>query len=263
MKIKVGVAQYDVPESVEDSVSKLDEVVKKASANSVKLLVAPETAIGMLGDVKTAGTDYLPQLKDICKRNSVTLATSFYHKEDGKFYNQGYIVSDNGDVFHSYRKIYLAPPEKEQDGISSGKKFIVSRTSLGKLGMMICKDGFNKYSHYLYQQLFDQEADITCIPTWSLGWKEMDIQEYIRSIYVYGAFISRSFFLVAGNLNKSTSSFGKSLIISPVRGILKEGSSDREEILIEEIDTNDVKRAREFDSWWQPKKQCFFSTNHQ
>jgi len=36
---------------------------------------------------------------------------------------------------------------------------------------------------------------------------------------------------------------------------LKEGSPDKEEILIEELDLEEVKKAREFDSWWQPKKR--------
>ena len=45
------------------------------------------------------------------------------------------------------------------------------------------------------------------------------------------------------------------LIISPITGVLQEGSTDKEEILLQEIDLSEVKRIREFDSWWQPKEQ--------
>ena len=85
--------------------------------------------------------------------------------------------------------------------------------------------------------------------------KHYGIDEYVKSLYTYGALISRSYVLMSGNLNKSTESFGRSLIISPITGVLQEGSTDKEEILLQEIDLSEVKRIREFDSWWQPKEQ--------
>lgn len=258
MKVKVAVAQYDVQDSVTDSIKKLNEVAKNAVSQGASLLVAPETAIGMLADVKNVSTDYLPQLKKIANDNEIAIATSFYVGEGGKFYNQGYIVSSSGEVLLKHRKIYLAPPEIEEDGLTGGDKLDTADSELGKLGMIICKDGFNKYSHFLYQKLGEMGAETVAVPTWSIGWNKalgVDNSEYVKAMYVYGAFLSRSFFLVAGNLNKSTESFGRSLIISPVRGVLREGSKDKEELLIEEIDLEEVKKAREFDSWWQPKEK--------
>jgi len=258
MKEIVAVAQYDVPESVDASIKKLNEVARNASSQKAVLLVAPETAIGMLADVKSASTDYLPELKKIAVNNEIAIATSFYVAEDGKYYNQGYIVSDEGEVILSHRKIYLAPPEIEEDGLTGSDKLESADSKLGKMGMIICKDGFNKYSHFLYQNLFDQNIEITCVPTWSIGRSKalgVNNSQYVKAMYVYGSFLSRSYFLVSGNLNKSTESFGKSLIISPIRGVLREGSSEKEELLIEEIDLDEVRKAREFDSWWQPKER--------
>jgi len=97
--------------------------------------------------------------------------------------------------------------------------------------------------------------EIICIPTWSIGWKEMNTEEYVKALYVYGAFTSRSFILMSGNLNMSFNSYGRSLIVSPIKGILKEGSSNHKEILYEELDLDEVAKARKFDSWWQPKKK--------
>jgi predicted amidohydrolase len=258
MKEIVAVAQYDVPESVQDSIKKLGEVAKSAVSQNAKLLVAPETAIGMLGDVKSASTDYLPELQRIAKENGITIATSFYTKNVEKFFNQGYIVSGSGEVLLKHRKIYLAPLEVENDGISAGNELSVAGSELGKLGMVICKDGFNKYSHFLYQRLADLNTEVIAVPTWSIGWKKalgVDNSEYVKAMYVYGAFLSRAYVLVAGNLNKSTESFGKSLIVSPIRGVLQEGSRDKEGLLIQEINLEEVKKVREFDSWWQPKEK--------
>ncbi len=255
MKIKVAVLQYDCPEDVENSIKKLDEMVSKASKLGVKLVVAPETSIGMLGDVKTVGTDYLPELKRIAKENNVFLSTSFYRKENEQVFNQGYVVDSNGNEVLKHKKIYLAPPEREQN-INSGDSLEVVETEIGKIGMLICKDGFTKYSHFMYQKFNDLGVDIVCAPTWSIGWKNtIGIDEYVKSLYTYGALISRSYVLMSGNLNKSTESFGKSLIISPITGVMQEGSTNKEEILIQEIDLSEVKRIRKFDSWWQPKEQ--------
>jgi predicted amidohydrolase len=121
--------------------------------------------------------------------------------------------------------------------------------------MLICKDGFNKYSHFLYEKFNELGAEVICIPSWSLTWDEMNTQEYIKALYVYGAFASRAFVLVSGNLNVSTGSFGRSLIVSPVNGVLKEGSVNHKEILVDELDFSEVVRAREFDLHWQPEKR--------
>ncbi len=254
MKFLVAVAQYAVPEDVSGSISKLDELAAKVAKDGARLLVAPETAIGMLADVKTASTDYLPDLKNIASEHKIAIATSFYKKSTGgEHFNQGYIVSSSGEVLHSHRKIYLAPPEREVDGISSGHELTVSKTEIGKLGMLICKDGFNRYSHFLYERFNQLGTEIICIPTWSIGWDEMNTQEYIRSLFVYGSFTSRAYVLVSGNLNRKDKSFGRSLIVSPVRGVLREGSTDQEELIVQEIDLKEVKTARDFDSRWQPK----------
>jgi predicted amidohydrolase len=255
MKVKVGVAQYEAPEVVQESIKKLEEMAKKAKQAGAELVVMPETAIGMLGDVKEAATDYLPELQRIARTCEIAVATSFYIKDNGKYFNQGYLVSPEGEVWNKHRKIYLAPPEREQDGISEGREVKVAKAKMGKIGMLICKDGFNKYSHFLYEKLNKLGAEIVCVPTWSLGTWEINTQEYVKALYVYGAFMSRTFVLLSGNLNKSTKSFGRSLIISPIDGVIKEGSVDKEEILVAEIDLEQVKHARAFDAWWQPKER--------
>lgn len=256
MKFRVAVLQYDAPETDTDfSVKELDRMVGKSANLGAKLVVGPETAIGDVGEVKDTGIDYLPRLSDIARRHDVFLCTSYYRKEGAIYSNQGYIVDPDGKPVVAHRKIYLARPEVENIGVKAGREVQVANTEVGRLEMLICKDGFNKYSHFLYEELGLLGATIVCIPTWSLTWKGLNTQEYIKGLFVYGAFASRSFVLVSGNLNKSMDSFGRSLIVSPVRGVLKEGSTDREEILVDELDLDEVKKAREFDSWWQPKER--------
>lgn len=255
MKVRVAVLQYEVPDGVENEVNKLQEMIAQASWSGAKLVVAPETALGELAKVKEDGIDRKSEMIKLAKDNHVYLCTSYYSKEKDKIYNQGYIVDDSGKVILKHKKIYLAPPEQEEK-VSPGDSIQVVETKIGRLGMLLCKDGFTKYSHFLYQKFNDLGAEIICAPTWSIGWKNtVGNDEYVKALFTYGSFISRAYVLMSGNLNKSTESFGRSLIISPVTGVLKEGSRDKKEILSEEIDLDEVKRIKEFDSWWQPKKK--------
>ena len=255
MKVKVAVLQYDVPEKTDESFLKLDEMVDKAVKMGAKLVVAPETAVGEAGETKETGIDHLPRLADIAHRHKVYLATSYYKKDGDRFFNQGYIVAPDGNPVVGHKKVYPAKPEVDNLGVVAGGEVNVAETEIGKLGMLICKDGFNRHSHFLYEKLGELGAEIVCIPNWSIGWKEINTQEYVKGMYTYGTFASRAFVLMSDCINKSFNSYGRSLIISPVRGVLKEGSVDKEEILVEELDLDEVKKAKEFDSWWQPKER--------
>lgn len=254
MKVKVAVLQYDVPEGTDASFKKLGEMVGNASWSGAKLVVVPETAVGSAKELKE-DNDHLPRLSELTQKHKVFLVTSFYNLEKGKVYNQGVIVSPEGKLILSQKKIYIAKPEAENIGVKPGDKLGVVKTEIGKLSMLVCEDGFNKYSHYLYEKLNKLGAEIICIPTWSIGWKELNTQEYVKAHFVYGAFASRAYVLMSDTTNKTFNSFGRSLIISPIKGVLKEGSVDRKEILTEDIDLSEVEKARKFDSHWQPKKR--------
>lgn len=254
--LTVAVAQYDVPLSDVVAKSKLNAMAQQASKQGVDLLVSPETSLGTLASVKEVSRPYLEDLRQIAKENKIAIATSVYVQDHHQFFNQGYIIDTSGDVIHSHRKIYLARPELEEDGISAGSELTVSDSLLGKVGMLLCKDGFTRYSHFLYDNLNQLGAEIVTVPSWSIGWDEHNTQEYIKALYTYGAFTSRAYILVAGNLNANTHSFGRSLIISPINGVLQEGSDDKEELLIERINLDEVARARKFDAQWQPEQKA-------
>ena len=255
MKVKVAVLQYEVPEDTDDSFKKLGEMVGNATWSGAKLVVAPETAVGNAKELKE-GVDHLSRLSELAQKHKVYLVTSYYNLEKGKVYNHGVILSSEGKLILSYKKIYIAKPEAENLGVKPGDKLGVVQTEIGKLSMLICRDGFNKYSHYLYEKLNKLDAEIICIPTLSIGWKEIDTQEYVKAHFVYGAFTSRGYILMSDTTNKTFNSFGRSLIVSPIRGVLKEASSDHKEILVEELDLDEVEKARKFDSWWQPVKKA-------
>lgn len=258
MKISVAVLQYDVPMATDESLLKLEEMIRKAVKLTAQLVVAPETAVGDSNEVKKTGVDYFSRLSELTQKYKIYLATSYYKLDHGQMFNQGYIFSPQGGAVVEHQKIYPAKPEVDSLNIKSGDKVRVKKSDIGNLGMLVCRDSFNRYSHFLFEKFNGLKTDIICVPTWSISWKKalgVTNEEYVRALNVYGAFISRSYILMAGNLNKNFDSFGRSLIVSPVKGVLKEGSSDKEEILFETLDLDVIPRSREFDSWWQPAKR--------
>ena len=255
MKVKVAVLQYEVPEDTDASFKKLDEMVGNATWSGAKLVVAPETAVGNVKELKTE-TDHLSRLCKVSQKHGVYLATSFYDLEKGDIYNQEYIISPEGKPTLSHKKLYIADCDKDKARVKEGNKLEVVDTSIGKLAMLICKDGFNKYSHYIYDKLNILGVEIICVPAKSVGVKEVDLREYAKASFVYGSFTSRAFVLVSNSASSSNYSHIGSMIISPDRGIVKETVADRKEILIEELNLADVANTRKFDSWWQPVKKA-------
>ena len=52
--------------------------------------------------------------------------------------------------------------------------------------------------------------------------------------------------------------FGHAMIICPLRGVLKEGSEDKEEILYKTLEPKYLKEIRDYDKIWQPKDRLEF-----
>lgn len=255
MKYKVAVVQYDVPDTHEKCLNKMEEILKYVKKKDVKLIVFPETALSFLANVKKYSENTTPILVDLAKKYQIHLSLSIYKKEKDKFVNQGLLISDSGDILIKQNKIYLAPPERDNDGITSGNDIKVSNSNIGNLGMLICKDSFNKYSHFIYEKFNDLKVNVITIPTWSLGIFPVINEFYVQGLITYGSFISRAFVLVSGNLNKETKSFGKAMIVDPELGVIAMGSNNKEEILIKEIDISRTDKLREFDTKWQAEKR--------
>lgn len=254
MKVKVAVLQYVVPEDADSPFTKLDEMVGNAVWSGAKLVVAPEAAVGNVKELD-AKKDHLSRLCKLAQKHAVFLATSLYSSEKGEIYNQGHIISPEGKPVLSHKKIYIADCDKNKAPVKKGNKLEVVDTRIGKLAMLICKDGFTKYSHFLYDRLNKLGAEIICIPSKSVGVKEVDLGEYSKANFVYGSFTSRAFVLISNIASSSSHPHIGSMIISPDIGVVKEAVVGRKEILSEELDLNDVTRTREFDSHWQPDKK--------
>ena len=79
------------------------------------------------------------------KENRIQVVGSFYEKSSKKdrVYDTSFIIDKSGKVISTYRKIHLydALGFRESDKMTSGSKIAKPvKTSIGKMGMMICYD---------------------------------------------------------------------------------------------------------------------------
>ena len=94
---------------------------------------------------ETINGNFVKTITKTAKENKIQVVGSFYEKSRTKdrVYDTAFVINKSGKVISTYRKIHLydALGFKESDKMKPGSK--ISRpikTSIGKVGMMICYD---------------------------------------------------------------------------------------------------------------------------
>jgi predicted amidohydrolase len=130
-----------------DSCRQFDKFVAQAAAEKAQLVVLPETltATGNALSYEKAAepipgpaSDYFGRL---AQKHRVWLVAGLVERERHLIYNTAVLLNPNGNLVGKYRKVTLPRTEIEA-GITPGHEYPVFNTSFGKLGIMICYDGF-------------------------------------------------------------------------------------------------------------------------
>jgi predicted amidohydrolase len=130
-----------------DSCRQFARFIEDAARQKADLLVLPETitAIGNgLSYVDAAepvpgpSTEYFGGL---ARKLGLHLAVGLVEREKHLIYNTAVLIGPEGNLIGKYRKATLPRTEIEA-GITPGTEYPVFDTRFGKVGMMICYDGF-------------------------------------------------------------------------------------------------------------------------
>lgn len=130
-----------------DNCKQFAPLVEEAAAQDADLVVLPET-LTCMGNGKSyfdvgesipgPSTEYFGAL---AKQHDLYLVVGLVERVDHLIYNVSVLIDPGGEVAGKYRKVTL--PRTEVDmGIVPGDEYPVFETRFGKLGMMICYDGF-------------------------------------------------------------------------------------------------------------------------
>ncbi|MCL5282886.1 MAG: carbon-nitrogen hydrolase family protein [Planctomycetes bacterium] len=104
-------------------------------------------------------TEYFGQL---AKKYHLHIVVSLNERDRHLIYNAAVLLDPDGKLIGKYRKVCL-PRSEIADGVAPGTDYPVFETRFGKVGMMICYDGFFPE---VARELANRGAEVIAWPVW-------------------------------------------------------------------------------------------------
>ena len=153
--MKVAVVQFKASTNKETNLKKIINYISKAAQNKATLVAFPEFMMFYTNSSQTPkqlanlaekiNGNFVNTIAKTAKQYRIQVIGSFYEKSTKKnrVYDTSFVIDKTGKVISTYRKIHLydALGFRESDKMTSGSKITKPvKTSIGKVGMMICYD---------------------------------------------------------------------------------------------------------------------------
>jgi predicted amidohydrolase len=143
-------------------------LLEEAAKQKADLVVLPET-LTFYGKNKPMAecaepvpgpvTDYFGTL---AKKHNLYIVAGLIEREAHLIYNVAVLIGPDGKVAGKYRKCSL-PRSEVEEGVTPGHDYPVFNTRFGKVGMMVCYDGFFPE---VARQLTINGAEVIAWPVW-------------------------------------------------------------------------------------------------
>ncbi len=163
--MKAAVVQFKASTNKEDNLKKILSYISKAKSKNASLCAFPEfmmfysnssqTPKQLANLSETINGNFVSTIAKSAQQNQIQIVGSFYEKSTKKnrVYDTSFVIDKSGKVISTYRKIHLydALGFRESNKMTPGSKITLPvKTSIGKIGMMICYDlRFPEMSRYL------------------------------------------------------------------------------------------------------------------
>jgi predicted amidohydrolase len=138
-------------------------------------------------------TDYFGGL---AKKHGLHVVAGLIERDRHQLFNVAVIIGPDGKVAGKYRKVCL--PDGEYDkGMSPGADYPVFDTRLGRIGMMICYDGFFPE---VARELSNRGAEIIAWPVWGCNPEQARARACENQVYLVSSTyedVSRNWMLTA------------------------------------------------------------------
>jgi predicted amidohydrolase len=142
--------------------------IARAAEQKADLVVLPETltyfATGLTyadcaESIPGPSTDYFGKL---AIEHDLYIVAGLIERDEQLIYNVAVLIGPDGTVVGKYRKICL-PRSEIEAGVQPGKETPVFETRFGKVGMMVCYDGFFPE---VARGLANNGAEVIAFPVW-------------------------------------------------------------------------------------------------
>jgi predicted amidohydrolase len=154
--------------SPQDNCRMYEPFIAEAARQKADLVVLGET-ITVVGLGKSyaevaepipgPSTDYFCAL---AKKHHIYIVVGLVERDGRLIYNVAVLIGPDGRIIGKYRKVCL-PRSEIEAGLTPGSEYPVFSTSFGKVGLMVCYDGFFPE---VARQLANNGAEVIAWPVW-------------------------------------------------------------------------------------------------
>jgi N-carbamoylputrescine amidase len=265
----VGLVQMAASADADDNLNRAVSFVKQAAGLGAQIVCLPElfrsqyfcqkedaALFDLAEQVPGPSTE---ALGDIARKNGITVvAPIFERRAPGLYHNSAAVIDADGKVAGIYRKMHIPddPAYYEKFYFTPGDLgFRVFDTAVGKIGTLICWDQWYPEGARLTAL---RGASLLFYPT-AIGWHPHEKETYgsgqreaWRTIQkshsiangVYVAAVNRVGHERPSDGGAGIEFWGSSFICDPFGAVIAEASTDREEVLIGEVDLGRIEEVR-------------------
>ena len=255
-KIKLALCQMNVVDDKEANLKKAHSMIAESAEKNADFIILPEMFNCPYSNEKFIeyGEEEhesltLNEISRLAKENNVyILAGSIPERESDKLYNTSYLFDKTGQIIAKHRKMHLFDIDvkgkitfKESDVLTAGDEFTIADTEFGKIGIGICYDiRFVELARIMVEKgalvlVYPGAFNQTTGPAhWELLFRSRALDNQAFCIGVAPAL----------NEDASYHSYGHSIVTNPWGEVIAE-ASEKEELIICEIDLDEIKKVRE------------------
>ncbi|MGD9733354.1 MAG: carbon-nitrogen hydrolase family protein [Desulfamplus sp.] len=238
--MKIGLAQIDcLPEDREKNISKFNTFAAQAKSEGCDVVAFPEmsdtgyiTSLIPESAQTWSGSAY-KQASSAARSNAINLVCGISEKRDSAIYNSVACFDPAGQLIAHYRKIHLfSPAPVHEDRVfKAGDKICTAQIGGLKWGISICFD-LRFPEIYRYQTVQGAEILLNCTAWPNIRSSHWEHLTRARAIENQAFFVGAARVGTDGDLTFN----GHSRIVSPSGEIIVDGSSNKEELVVGDID---------------------------
>ncbi|QDS90542.1 (R)-stereoselective amidase [Rosistilla ulvae] len=145
-----------------------EPLIAEAAKQRADLVVLPETLTGYhSGSSSAEVAESMPgptsnYFAELAKKYDLYIAAGLHEREGHLVYNVAVLLGPEGEMVGKYRKVSLTRNEIAS-GVMPGDEYPVFETRFGKVGMMVCYDGFFPE---VARELSNRGAEVIAWPVW-------------------------------------------------------------------------------------------------
>lgn len=254
MQITIAVVQFEIAQfSSKSNLEKAERFIQEAAAQGAQIIVFPEDfVLGPLNgraDLADFEQRYARHFQALARQYAIDIVPgSIIEGDETGLYNTAYYIESTGAILGRYRKVNLWLSERSY--LDPGCQAVVCQTRFGKVGLAICWDlAFPE----LFRAMLAAGAELVLCPSYwcyedaGVGMQHDRSAEvtFVDALCTARAFEQNIILVYAnaagtldlGDGENSGTLLGHSQITVPFKGALRRCEHNREEMVVQTVDT--------------------------